>query len=112
MRPQLLAIYLRDNQRCWLCLSLVSEEEASVDHVLPKASGGHNGDNNLRLAHKRCNSIRGKEFPGTLQRQKGGGVKRMPKKKPSPYRIQAIQRRERVARILKAMQAGGHLGDI
>jgi hypothetical protein len=32
---------------------------ASLDHVVPQASGGGHGVGNLRLVHKRCNQVRG-----------------------------------------------------
>ena len=60
----------RDGPRCWLCGNDVdprapagSREAGSVDHVVPRAKGGGNEDDNLRLAHRVCNSRRGSRLP-------------------------------------------------
>lgn len=36
-----------------------SGKYASFDHIIPKSDGGGNDQGNLRLAHKKCNSLRG-----------------------------------------------------
>lgn len=59
-------IYLRDEWMCWLCNEEVdadligsrSEWRPSLDHVIPVALGGDDGEDNLRLAHVWCNSVR------------------------------------------------------
>jgi 5-methylcytosine-specific restriction protein A len=51
-RPHILA---RDGGVCWICGGLGAD---SVDHVVPRARGGGNGDENLRAAHLSCNSAR------------------------------------------------------
>ena len=60
----------RDGAACWLCGNDVdpqaprgSREAGSVDHVVPKAEGGGDEDDNLRLAHRVCNSRRGSRLP-------------------------------------------------
>lgn len=50
--------YTDQDGRCWLCLEYMTLDESTWDHVIPKAQGGMRGDN-LRLAHQRCNRIRG-----------------------------------------------------
>jgi 5-methylcytosine-specific restriction endonuclease McrA len=46
----------RDGGTCWLC-GLPGADTA--DHVIPRSRGGSNFDNNLRAAHRACNSKRG-----------------------------------------------------
>lgn len=63
----------RDNNRCWICggecddsdyscedgVFIAGPSYPSVDHVVPLAMGGKNDPSNARLAHFRCNSLRG-----------------------------------------------------
>ena len=45
---------------CHLCLRVIeTEEEYSVDHVIPRSMNGTNDLHNLRPAHKTCNYSRG-----------------------------------------------------
>ncbi|MDP9434595.1 MAG: HNH endonuclease [Actinomycetota bacterium] len=60
----------RDGPLCWLCGNEVSpsaprgsRDAGSVDHVVPRARGGGDEDDNLRLAHRACNSRRGSRLP-------------------------------------------------
>lgn len=60
----------RDGPACWLCGNDVdpaaprgAREAGSVDHVVPRAKGGGDEDENLRLAHRVCNSRRGSRLP-------------------------------------------------
>jgi 5-methylcytosine-specific restriction endonuclease McrA len=60
------AIYERDGWTCWLCEEPVDRDligsrdhwRPSLDHVIPRSSGGSNEDSNLRLAHWWCNCVR------------------------------------------------------
>jgi hypothetical protein len=63
----------RDGWVCWICENDVdpkaivgSANAASTDHVVPKALGGTNESDNLRLAHRKCNSNRGSKLPELL----------------------------------------------
>lgn len=49
----------RDGYVCYLCGLKIDQGEESIDHVIPKALGGHNGMGNLRAAHKVCNHRKG-----------------------------------------------------
>ena len=66
------AIYKRDGGRCHLCgepVDLYTREprmKASVDHLVPRSQGGDNALHNLALAHKHCNSKRGRTGPAQL----------------------------------------------
>ena len=59
------AIYARDRFICHLCghkvdVSLPGSDALgpTLDHVVPQAQGGTHDVDNLRLAHRKCNSIR------------------------------------------------------
>jgi 5-methylcytosine-specific restriction endonuclease McrA len=58
-RIDLKAIVARDGGRCHLCGKLVAAADRSFDHLIPLSLGGPHTQDNLRLAHKRCNSKRG-----------------------------------------------------
>ncbi len=49
----------RDNEMCHICGEWVSVHEMSLDHVTPLARGGTHTKDNIRLAHKVCNSKKG-----------------------------------------------------
>lgn len=59
------AVVDRDGSVCWLCREPVdfdappnSDWSATLDHVVTRAAGGSDGVDNLRLAHRWCNSVR------------------------------------------------------
>lgn len=52
----------RDGMLCALCGKLMGRRTVSIDHIIPKSLGGTNDMANLRLAHKRCNIIRGNKL--------------------------------------------------
>lgn len=61
-----LAIYERDGWACQICHEPVDRAAEptgawfpSLDHITPRSLGGGDDDNNLRLAHRWCNSVRG-----------------------------------------------------
>jgi 5-methylcytosine-specific restriction endonuclease McrA len=61
-----LAIYHRDGYRCQLCgdpVDMCAEpnepKAATLDHIIPRARGGADEPDNLRLAHRECNVQRG-----------------------------------------------------
>lgn len=50
----------RHSHICGLCKEPIdSFEEATVDHIIPRARGGSNRFDNLQLAHENCNSEKG-----------------------------------------------------
>ncbi len=60
----------RDRWTCWLCDGAVDPDApinspgaGTVDHVVPKSRGGRTEPQNLRLAHRRCNTNRGNDLP-------------------------------------------------
>lgn len=65
-RARRFAIYERDGWVCQLCFLDVARDEsrlwprsATLDHILPRALGGSDADENLRLACRDCNTRRG-----------------------------------------------------
>ena len=61
-----LALYERDAWTCQLCNEPIdvgahyqSDWAASLDHIVPRSRGGSDDPENLRTAHRWCNSIRG-----------------------------------------------------
>jgi 5-methylcytosine-specific restriction endonuclease McrA len=52
-------IYRRDRAICHLCGLYVKREDASRDHVKPRHDGGRTTFENIKLAHRDCNSRRG-----------------------------------------------------
>jgi 5-methylcytosine-specific restriction endonuclease McrA len=52
-------IWKRDNAKCHLCGWYCSLEDASRDHVKPRFEGGRTTWENIKLAHRNCNSRRG-----------------------------------------------------
>jgi len=56
-----LAIYLRDEFTCLLCLKNLHKadpREISLDHVVPRSRWGTNASSNLYTACHQCNSLR------------------------------------------------------
>jgi 5-methylcytosine-specific restriction endonuclease McrA len=49
----------RDGHDCYLCGEFVTRKTVSMDHVIPVSRGGNHTRENLRLAHSRCNSLKG-----------------------------------------------------
>lgn len=54
-RNQLERVYTRDDGICYLCKRHVPRELASRDHVVDLSEGGSREDDNVKLAHKKCN---------------------------------------------------------
>lgn len=48
----------RDKGLCHICGRTVDRRKATRDHVIPKSKGGKGTDDNIRLAHWRCNQIK------------------------------------------------------
>jgi hypothetical protein len=67
-RRRRLSIYERDEWRCQLChaevipdLPPLDDWSATLDHIIPRSWGGTHESENLRLAHRWCNLVRGDE---------------------------------------------------
>ncbi|HEY2510181.1 MAG TPA: HNH endonuclease signature motif containing protein [Polyangiaceae bacterium] len=53
------AVFDRDNGYCYVCKLKVAWELMTLDHVVPLAKGGAHTEDNLRVAHRACNSEKG-----------------------------------------------------
>jgi HNH endonuclease len=72
----------RDGTDCFLCGTPFINQHPTIDHWIPKAAGGGDEVENLRLMHRKCNLSKGDLIPnadGTLpprpQRVSGQGVR-------------------------------------
>lgn len=59
-------LYRRDGGICQLCGKPVSSYTYTVDHIVPLARGGTNHPDNLRIAHKDCNRLKGCFMDGEM----------------------------------------------
>ena len=51
------------SNKCGIChKSIESIELATLDHIIPRAHGGHTTKDNIQLAHKQCNYDKGHEL--------------------------------------------------
>lgn len=58
------ALVLRDGEGCFLCKKPFKlDEDITFDHWIPRSKGGTWDLENLRLAHKRCNALKGNRIP-------------------------------------------------
>lgn len=59
----LVALYERDNRMCGICHKHVPRPHASIDHIIPLSKGGKHEWENVQLAHRRCNHLKGGTAP-------------------------------------------------
>ena len=53
------ALYVRCGGYCSVCKGRVARELATVEHLVARANGGTDDPENLRIAHRSCNSSKG-----------------------------------------------------
>jgi 5-methylcytosine-specific restriction endonuclease McrA len=53
------SIFERDGWICQICYAPVHPGEESIDHIVHVSRGGPHTPENVRLAHRRCNTERG-----------------------------------------------------
>lgn len=58
----------RDGPGCFYCRRPLTEDEATFDHIIPKARGGANALYNLRVACSPCNLAKGDTEPDSRLR--------------------------------------------
>lgn len=56
------AILERDGWHCYLCDCAVSPENLTFDHVVPLRKGGCHAMDNIKVAHRSCNSRKGQRL--------------------------------------------------
>ena len=66
-------VWERDDKTCHICGELVDMEQASRDHLVPRAHGGPTTFDNVALAHKKCNSRRGTKPVAEVKRDRARG---------------------------------------
>jgi len=79
-------VYARDGGRCQYCERRVTRNEATYDHVVPRAIGGHTTWTNIVIACVRCNQRKG----GRTPEQAGMTLRSTPakpRKVPDTFRI-------------------------
>ena len=100
----------RDNNICWICgeqcdLSdkrivngtiIVGDTYPSIDHLLPIARGGRHEWENIRLAHKGCNSLRGATLCDSIDE--------MTKEEARKYARQICQNKKEVIQYLNGVE--------
>lgn len=57
----------RDGDNCYLCRQFLSVHDMTFDHVVPLVKGGEHVKENIRLAHRSCNSRKGKKLVSGLK---------------------------------------------
>ena len=62
-----------DGWVCYLCGKEVSMHEASFEHVIPLCDGGTHTPDNVRLAHRLCNSRKGSKSLSEINRPRREG---------------------------------------
>jgi 5-methylcytosine-specific restriction endonuclease McrA len=60
------AVLRRDGHICYLCRGAVNTADLSFDHVIPLSRGGMESEDNIRVAHRVCNSRKGARLPAEL----------------------------------------------
>jgi len=101
---QIALIAHRDGPDCFLChLPFETPDLITFDHWIPQSKGGTWDIENLRLAHKRCNALKGDRMPNP-----DGTLPSYPKELNSSQR-RAIRRSERVE-VCQVCTSGRGLG--
>lgn len=60
------ALYHQADCRCQLCGRRITFDDATEDHIVPKAMGGTNDISNLQIACWSCNELKGSILPDTF----------------------------------------------
>lgn len=53
-----LRIIARDGLVCGICGGNVEPDDVHIDHIIPASKGGSDNDDNLQVAHSRCNQLK------------------------------------------------------
>lgn len=89
-------IFKRDKGICQLCLLPFAEGEAfTLDHKKPKKDGGGSIEENLQIAHKHCNELKGctyKKHPPEYYRNPPTKIKKRKNTVKRSFAIRALTR--------------------
>ncbi|MDQ2787831.1 MAG: HNH endonuclease [Chloroflexota bacterium] len=83
-----LAIYIRDSFQCAYCgcdLRHAAPADITLDHLLPRSTGGDNSNTNLITACRSCNSSRGAK--PWVDYATGGAIDRITQLRNSPVNL-------------------------
>jgi len=58
-------LQLKYGRLCFICGKQINDD-LTVDHIFPHSRGGSTDIDNLILAHRKCNSAKGKSLPGEM----------------------------------------------
>jgi 5-methylcytosine-specific restriction endonuclease McrA len=81
LSPTKVNLAKRQGYRCAYTGERIKLNELSVDHVIPRSRGGHNGWGNVVAAHKEVNNRKGNRTP------EEAGLKLLIRHKSSPMRM-------------------------
>ena len=82
-----LAIFLAADGRCHLCGQRIKPgEKWDVEHPIPLALGGADGDTNRAPAHSKCHAPKSAQDAGDIARAKRREAKHLGIRKPSTFR--------------------------
>jgi hypothetical protein len=84
-----LAIYIRDSFRCAYCgcdLRHAAPADITLDHLLPRSTGGNNESTNLVTACRSCNSAR--QDKPWVDYATGGAIDRINQLRLSPVNVE------------------------
>lgn len=56
-------LWLLKGPDCWLCGKILTVDESTTDHVVPRSKGGQDTFSNCQVACAPCNSLRGNDSP-------------------------------------------------
>jgi 5-methylcytosine-specific restriction endonuclease McrA len=48
---------------CYRCFKVLTREEVTIDHVIPRCKGGNNSETNLKVCCWDCNQEKGGDLP-------------------------------------------------
>jgi 5-methylcytosine-specific restriction endonuclease McrA len=84
-------VWLRDEGKCQYCSTILTPQQATVDHVMPKSRGGEHSWRNLVLACSPCNLRKGSRTPT----EAGMPLAKEPKQ-PKPFNVATMWKDEEV----------------
>jgi len=62
-RPSKKSLWIRDSGKCQYCEKNLSVKECTIDHVIPRSKNGGHTWENVVIACKKCNQIKGSSLP-------------------------------------------------
>jgi hypothetical protein len=87
----------RDGDSCFICKKEFVDESPTIDHWIPLAHGGGSEIENLRLAHRKCNTEKADRIPnedGTIPEKNITSLQRYRMKRTNKKKL-----REQICRI-------------